>query len=62
MVVSVDMRNRMSAVIAVGELIREIPEPDRTRYVSRLQGAMSTDVVANVIAIKDELEASGRTS
>ncbi len=55
MVVSVDMRNRMSAVIAVGELVRQLSESDRAHYVSRLQGAMSTDVVANVIAIKEEL-------
>jgi hypothetical protein len=57
MTVSVEMRNHMLAVVAVGNLIQELAEPERTAYVARLQGAMSTHVLANVLSIKDELMA-----
>lgn len=55
MMVSIEMRDRMLAVIAVGDLIQDLPESGRLPYVTRLQGAMTTDVVANVLAVKDEL-------
>lgn len=55
--VSVEMRDHMLAVISVGELIQDLAEPERAAYVARLQGAMATDVVANVLAVKEELVA-----
>lgn len=55
MMVGVEMRNHMLAVVSVGELIEALAEPERAAYVTRLQGAMATNVVANVLAIKEEL-------
>jgi len=59
--VSVEMRSHMLAVVAVGNLIQELTEPERAAYVTRLQGAMRTNVVANVLSIKDELMARSAT-
>ncbi|MGN6519981.1 MAG: hypothetical protein ACTHK2_11220 [Dokdonella sp.] len=61
MTVSVEMRNHMLAVIAVGGFIQGLPEPERAAYVTRLQGAMSTNVLANVLTIKEELVARRAT-